>query len=213
MKALIFANGISEKIPKLRQLSVDTDLIVAVDGGANHCHKLNITPDILLGDLDSITPEVLAHCKDKNVETYQYPSRKDATDLELALDLILARKAKSVLLLAALGGRWDMSLANITLAASKKYKALQISFLTADCCIHILHGGKPFTVRGEPGQTISFSPINGNIYELTLTGFEYPLEKKTIPFGSTLGISNTLLTNKGSVLFSKGTLLCTLLLK
>ena len=213
MKALIFASGKLENSSKLQHISKTADLIVAADGGANHCHRLNITPDVLLGDLDSIEPDVLAHYKKQDIEIRKYPTRKDATDLELALDLVLTRGAQSVQLLGALGGRWDMSLANITLTASKKYTSLQISLLAHDCCIHILHSGKPFTVKGIPGQTVSFTPLNGDVYELTLTGFEYPLEKSTVPFGSTLGISNVLSANSGSVLFKRGTLLCTLLLK
>ncbi len=213
MKALIFANGKLENSSELLRISKTADFIVAADGGANHCHRLNITPDVLLGDLDSIRPNVLAHYKTEDIEIRKYPTRKDATDLELALELVLTKGAQSVLLLGALGGRWDMSLANITLAARKKYTAMQISLLAHDCCIHILHSGKPFTVKGIPGQTVSFTPLNGDVYELTLTGFEYPLEKNTIPFGSTLGISNVLSANSGSVSFKRGTLLCTLLLK
>jgi len=213
MKAIIFANGKLGESTNLQHLLKEADLIVAADGGANHCHMLNITPDVILGDLDSIAPNVLAHYKTQNIEIRKYPTRKDTTDLELALDLVLTRGARSALLLGALGGRWDMSLANVTLAASRKYTALQISLLAYNCCIHILHSGKPFTVKGVPGQTISFAPLNGDVYELTLTGFEYPLKKSTIPFGSTLGISNVLSGNRGSVLFERGTLLCTLLLK
>jgi len=128
MNAIIFANGKLKKSQKLSDFLKSDPLIVAADGGANHCHRLNITPDILLGDLDSIEPEVLISCKEKGVEIQRYPTRKDATDLELALDLVLTRGAGSVRLLGALGGRWDMSLANITLASLKKYSSMHISF-------------------------------------------------------------------------------------
>jgi len=211
MKALIFANGIFKKIPKHEPFFGEADLIVAADGGANHCYRLNITPDILLGDLDSVEPEVLIDCKEKGVEIQRYPTRKDATDLELALDLVLTKGTRSVLLLGALGGRWDMSLANITLAARKKYSSMHISFADHDYCIHILHGGKPFTIRGVAGQTVSFLPINGDVCGLNLTGFEYPLQNHTIPFGSTKGISNILITNTGQVSFAIGVLICSLI--
>ncbi len=211
MKALIFANGILKKIPELEPFLGEADLIVAADGGANHCHRLNITPDILLGDLDSVEPEVLIDCKEKGVEIQRYPARKDATDLELALDLVLIKGARSVLLLGALGGRWDMSLANITLAALKKYSSMHISFADHDYCIYILHEGKPFIVRGIAGQTVSFLPINGDVCGLSLKGFEYPLQNHTIPFGSTRGISNILIADTGQVSFTTGVLICSLI--
>jgi thiamine pyrophosphokinase len=208
MFTLIFANGVLNHSSELVALEQQADLLLAVDGGANHCLRFGFTPDILLGDLDSIGPDILATYQKKNIAIYRHPTRKDATDLELALDLAREKGATTIWLVGALGGRWDMSLANIMLAAGEKYQDLEIFLLGEDCSMKILHPGKVHNISGESGQKISFLPLRGDVYGVTLVGFEYPLINHTIPFGASLGVSNILIANLATVEHSGGILLC-----
>ncbi len=208
MITLIFVNGVLHQSPNLNALVEQADLIIAADGGANHCEDLGITPDILLGDLDSINPSILATYESKGITIHRHPKQKDATDLELALDLATHQGAQTIWLVAALGGRWDMSLANIMLAANSKYQGLEVFLLDQDCSTRILHPGKTHTMSGLPGQRVSLLPLKGDVEGVTLTGFEYPLNHHFIPFGSTLGISNIIKTNQATEQHSAGTLLC-----
>lgn len=208
MLALIFANGELDSTEQFQHLLNQAGLIIAADGGANHCSKLGITPDVLLGDFDSINLEVLKQFKDAGVSCYSHPARKDATDLELALDLALEKGADTIWLLGALGKRWDMSLANILLAGCAKYKSQRLSLLAQDSELHILHSGVVHQINGSPGNRISFLPLQGDIHGITLAGFEYPLNNHTINFGSSLGVSNVLALEQATVQFSKGVLLC-----
>jgi thiamine pyrophosphokinase len=210
MIVLIFANGMLDHSPELATLLKQANLLIAADGGANHCARLGITPDILLGDLDSITPEILATYENEGIAIHRHPTRKDATDLELALDLAMQKGARTVWLVGALGGRWDMSLANIMLAAGDKYKGHEIFLLGQDCSMQILHPGKVHTVSSTPDQKISLLPLRGDVRGVTLTGFEYPLTQHTIPFGSTLGVSNILQNDQATVQHTEGVLLCVL---
>ncbi len=207
---LIFANGSLDYSPGLAALLEKTAFIIAADGGANHCQRFNITPDILLGDLDSIDPANLARYKRKGVAVAQYPTRKDATDLELALDLAAEQDPRPIWLAGALGGRWDMSLANIMVAASDKYKGKKIFLLGQDCSMHILHPGKIYDISGMPAQKISLLPLKNDAHGVTLSGFEYPLDKQKISFGSSIGVSNILKTGRATVQHDKGVLLCVL---
>ncbi|MFW2367159.1 MAG: thiamine diphosphokinase, partial [Desulforhopalus sp.] len=95
MKVFIFANGDLGRPHLLTPFIDQSDLLIAADGGANHCFQLNITPDILLGDLDSIRPAVLNHYRKTEVAISKYPTEKDATDLEIALDLAQEKGAHS----------------------------------------------------------------------------------------------------------------------
>ncbi len=208
MFTLIFANGLLNHSTELDTLIQQADLVLAVDGGANHCVKFGITPDILLGDLDSIDPDILATYEKKNITIYRHPPRKDATDLELALGLAKEKDATICWLVGALGGRWDMSLANIMLAAGDKYQDQKILLLGDDCFMQILHPGKVYKISGESGQIISFLPLKGDVHGVTLKGFEYPLSNHTIPFGSSLGVSNILTAKRATVEHLEGTLLC-----
>lgn len=210
MIAVIFANGTLDDSPELATRINQADIVIAADGGANHCHRLNITPDILIGDLDSIDPALLASYQNKEIVIHRHPPRKDATDLELALDLALEKGARTSLLLGALGGRWDMSLANLMLAASAKYKNQKISLWGQDCSMQILHPGKPCIIRGRPEQKVSLVPLKGDVHGVTLTGFSYPLNRQTILFGSSRGVSNIMDGDQAMVQHTEGVLLCVL---
>ncbi len=206
---IIFANGKLDPAPELDALVKKADLIIAADGGANHCARLDIVPDVLLGDLDSIHPKILESCKTEGTAINRHPKRKDATDLELALDLAAEKGSRSITLVGALGGRWDMSLANIMLAAGDKYKHLKISLLGRDCTMQVLHPGT-HTIGGEPGQKVSILPLKGDAHSVTLSGFEYPLNEYTVPFGSSIGVSNIMNKDQVTVQFTQGILLCVL---
>jgi len=211
MSTVIFANGILDWEPDPADLVKDADLIIAADGGANHCRKLNITPDILIGDLDSIDPALLADYQRKDVPIHRHPRRKDATDLELALDLAVAKGARKIRLFGVLGGRWDMSMANILLTSADKYKKQQISLLSRDCCMRILHAEIDHLLSGAPGRKVSLVPLTSDAQGVSLTGFEYPLSDHTIPFGSSLGVSNVMTGSTATVRQQKGVLLCIIL--
>lgn len=210
---LIFANGHLGQPPDLFSRIKKADLIIGADGGANHCLALGIVPDVLLGDLDSVKPGVLEKCKKSGVVLHRYPERKNATDLELSLDLALEKGACRVWLLGAHGGRWDMSLANIMLAASKKYQSMHITLFGEDCTMTILHPGRLHRFDIQVGSTVSFLPLKDDISGITLTGFEYPLGDYTIPYGSTRGISNIVQSTGATEQHGSGILLCVQLIK
>jgi thiamine pyrophosphokinase len=208
MLALIFASGTLTKTTELQNLVAQADIFLAADGGANHCHRLDITPDILVGDFDSINTATLTKYQKEGIEIHRHPVQKDAIDLEISLDLARYRGATTIWLVGVLGGRWDMSLANIMLTASDKYKDIRLSLLGPDCTMHIFHPGQSHSVSGFPGQTISLLPLKDDVHGITLTGFKYPLNDHTISFGASLGISNNLINDQGRISFTKGVLIC-----
>ena len=120
-KIVLFANGdlpASERI--LAQLSPE-DQLIAVDGGLQHLTQHNLTPDLIIGDLDSADPSDVKRFRDQGVEVRQYPPEKDETDLELALDAAIELQPDCIWILGALGKRIDQTLANIFLLARGHY--------------------------------------------------------------------------------------------
>ena len=208
MEIHIFANSPDSKhsTPKLPSRD-KADLIIAADGGADLCRQLNLTPDIIIGDLDSISPDLAGEYAHSGVDIIPYPKRKDKTDLELALDLAVTRGADKVILFGTLGGRWDMSLSNVMLAANRKYNQMNISLCEKQCRMHIIHAGSSLTLQGLKGQIISLIPLSTDVHGVTTTGLEYPLKNAPLYFGSSRGISNLLLATKGSIITKGGTLL------
>lgn len=204
----IFANGQLSEKDYLDPLIEQADCIIAADGGANHCNNLNIVPNVVIGDLDSIDPQTLKSIEDKGIPLHRYPERKNATDLELCLDFAIAQGAAKIHIFAALGGRWDMSLANIQLCASKKHKNTEITLYGEGCVINILHPGAVHTIPGPVGKRVSLLSLEQDAVGVTLTGFEYPLKNSTISFGSSRGVSNILKTEPATISLNHGTLLC-----
>lgn len=192
MRAIVFANGILEKWPVNFELSPATDLIIAADGGTYHCLARNVSPHVVVGDMDSLDPETLADLKSKGVEIKSYPPRKDETDLELALREALNRKASEIIILGALGKRWDMTLANILVLTAPFLQGVRARILDGRQEISCLGGGQTAVFHGRPGDMLSLSPLHDSAGGITLSGLEYPLKNAILPLGSTRGISNVL---------------------
>jgi len=208
VNTVIFANGELGAQDTAGKLCLQAELIIAVDGGLCHCLRLNIQPHILLGDLDSAPEDLVAGAVAAGVDLQRYPKDKDKTDLELALDLACKRGASKVSLFGALGGRWDMSIANLLLIASPVFNSLQMTIYDNRTRIDLLRDGDQLNITATPGSRVSLIPVGSQVEGVTLTGFQYPLTDHTIPFTSTLGISNVLVAAKGQVVIAKGQLLC-----
>jgi thiamine pyrophosphokinase len=204
---VIFANG---QLNGLARLQPD-DLIIAADGGAQHCLKLGIRPQVVIGDFDSVSVDELETLRLQGTEIIAYPARKDYTDLELALLEAQQRGAEQVLLVAALGRRWDQSLANLLLPAA--FPGLRISLVDGPQEISFIRPGERLEITGQAGDVVSLIPIGGDAEGITTHGLEYPLRAETLHLGSTRGISNVLLpqapgAGKASVTLEAGLLLC-----
>ncbi len=209
-KIVIFANGQLKNIEKALAVASDADALLCADGGAVHCEKLGITPDVLIGDLDSISMELLEKLKKQQVKIAQYPVNKDYTDLELAVQYARDMKKKNTALeihiLGALGGRWDMSLANIFLAIAENNRQLDILFHGDEETLRMLQPGL-HKIKGNSGQGISFLPLLGDVEGLTLKGFCYSAQNIDLKLGGSRGVSNRLSAEIGLVNFEEGRLL------
>jgi len=213
MKAVIIANGVPAD-PSADRRHVPTDaLIIAADGGADYCRKLGLVPDVIIGDMDSIDRDPAAADFGREMEIIRHPTRKDATDLELAVRLAVARGARSIILLGALGGRWDMSIGALFLLAMPDLARVPVKLVDGCQEIVLLTGKGTAVFEGEPGDTLSLIPAGGEAAGVTLAGLEYPLKNATLPAGTSRGISNVLVDPKATVSLEGGTLICILIRK
>ena len=207
MRAIIIANGILEKWPAGFELSPAADLVIAADGGVRHCLAWNVLPHVVVGDMESVEPDTLSDLESRGVEIKPYPPRKDETDLELALKEALERKAPEIVILGALGKRWDMSLSNVLVLAAPFLKGVKTRILDGRQEITCLRGGQKAQFKGRPGDVLSLSSLQDPAGGITLNGLEYPLENATLPIGSTRGISNVFAGNRAEVEITTGYLM------
>jgi thiamine pyrophosphokinase len=190
LRAVIFANGnLTRPANPLAELRSE-DLIIAADGGAYHCQALGLTPDVLIGDLDSITKEVRENLSRLGTQLILYPRDKDETDLELALRFAVDHNAEEILLLGILGGRLDQTLANLLLLSRPEWQPARLMVADGPDFALLIRPGSPLTLRAQTGDIVSLIPLTRTVTGVSTEGLRWSLQDATLEFGSTLGISN-----------------------
>lgn len=205
MKCVILAGG-EKPFGKLPLLSLaKADYLICADSGANHAYELGYVPNLIVGDFDSVGQDVLKAYIEKGCPIKTYPVEKDYTDTELAIQLALEQKPTEIDLLGAIGTRLDHSLANVFLLTAYYRENCKLRLIGPDYMAWVTKD-ETF-VLGEPGDYVSILALNEKAQGVTLEGFKYPLYNANISRGSSYGISNELLQEKGLISVKSGTLL------
>jgi thiamine pyrophosphokinase len=211
MRAIIFANGELQDAQSTRKLIKPDTLVIAANGGTRHILAAGVTPDVVIGDLDSLSPGVQARIEAAGTQIVSFSPRKDETDLELALLHAAREGATEIVILAALGGRLDQTIANVLLLALPEMEGIdarivdgvQEAFLVRDKA----------AISGQPGDTVSLIPLGGDAEGVTAEGLEWPLHEATLRFGPARGVSNVLTAEQARVRVERGMLLCVVIRK
>jgi thiamine pyrophosphokinase len=205
MRAVIIANGI---IGGFCPIIFPEDIVIAVDGGLRHCLELKLRPHTLIGDIDSLSPEEIDTAARSGIPISRYPGRKDHTDMELALHHARNLGADDIVLLGALGARWDMTIANIMLLAAPELAGCRVRILDGMQEISLVQGGETRRFDGNVGDLLSLIPLRTDAQNVCVTGLEYPLGGETLYFSATRGISNVFCDQIATVFLEEGLLLC-----
>jgi thiamine pyrophosphokinase len=206
LRAVIFVNGVVPDAAILERWLAADDYLICADGGTRHCLALDRLPRVVVGDLDSLAPETVAWLEGQGVAIERHPERKDQTDLELAIDRAIRDGATEVLLLGALGGRLDQTVANLLILARRDWP-LPIALAEGDQLAQVLRAGETLTLDGAPGSLVSVVPLSEQVTGITYAGLEYPLHHATLRLGSTRGVSNVLAASPATIHIESGMLL------
>ncbi len=206
-RAIVFANGRMETPPTILTNIHPSDFIIAADGGTHHCKLLGITPNVIIGDFDSLDQKEIATYRQVGVEIIQYPIHKDETDLELVLHFTIEQEITDVDIIGALGDRWDMTLANILLMAHPIFSKLKIRLLDGSLELYLLRENEHLEIYGRVGDQLSLIPLAGDAHGITTHGLEYPLNDETLYFGSARGVSNVFMHDQVQIFVREGILL------
>lgn len=204
MRAIIIANGPTPKFPPRLQ-RMEGDWIIAADGGTRTALFWGWVPHTIVGDLDSLSAELEERLRDLGCQFVTFPSRKDWTDLELALQHAVQSGASEIIILGARGGRLDQELANILLLSRVQWAGARIRLLdgSEEACVV----RKECALRGSAGDCLSLIPLTPKVTGVTTAGLEWPLLHSTLSFGSTLGISNVMTGPTAQIVVERGVLL------
>lgn len=191
MRAVISVNGVIDDYSTVASLLRDDDLLIGADGGTMHLLAIGRRPHVVVGDLDSLAPAIVADLTAQGTAIERHRPDKDQTDLELAIERAVAEGAAEVILIGALGGRLDQTLANLLILAQRSWLA-PVRLVEGDQVAEVLRGPGALEVSGRSGDTVSLIPLSAQVTGITYRGLRYPLENATLRFGSTRGVSNEL---------------------
>lgn len=204
-RAVIFANGELAVPDALKSMLTADDYFISADGGLLHLDSLRLRPNLVIGDMDSVEPDRLKVLKTAGVEILRYPTGKDETDLELAIQAAIGRGFKSILIVAATGGRLDQTLGNIALLTHIP-KEIHARLENGKEEILLCRGS--VSIHGRSGDVVSFIPWGKPVKVVHTSGLQYPLRNETLKPDKTRGISNVATGLVAKVRIDSGNLIC-----
>ncbi len=211
-QAIIITNGFIENpaltYKRITALFGFVDcLIVSADGGAENALKMNLIPDVVIGDMDSIKVTVKENIRVKSNKTRYISTStdKDKSDTQLAVEYALKLGIKKMIIVGTLGDRIDHSLANLFLLASPSLRDIDIRILTDNSEIFIIR--KPRTLSGEIGKIVTLISLSPYTYFIKTKGLKYKLENEKLMFSPVRGVSNVFTENKVYINIKEGILM------
>ena len=192
-RAIVLANGLVDDIPTLRRRIAGwgAALVIAADGGSRHAAALGLSIDIVVGDLDSMDKGLRRTLAAAGARFVTAPAHKDETDLELALLHAVAQGTDVIAVLGALGGRLDMTLANVLLLTHPGLAPARVEVWQGDQTAWLIRPPGE-AIPGSPGDTLSLIPLGGAAEGITTTDLAYPLRNETLATGPARGVSNVI---------------------
>lgn len=201
-KIVIIANGTIRDINFHKKLLEKIDIIICADGGSNTAKKMNINPDYIIGDLDSVEPAVIDFFKNQNKTKIIHNNDQDKTDLELALILAESLEPNEIKIFGAIGDRIDHTLANI-LCLTIINPEIKAQIIDEKNTMELVENS--MEVSGNKDDIVSIVPLT-DIFGLTYSGMKWLLSNKDTKFGW-FGISNKLSENIANISLREGKLL------
>jgi thiamine pyrophosphokinase len=207
MRAIIVANGSVEENEIYTEAVQADDLIIAADGGALIALKLGLQPQVVIGDMDSLPPEIRVDLEERGCQFVAHSPRKDETDTELAVRYALQAGAQEIVLLGATGDRLDHTLANVLLLGMPQLERVPATIVAGNTQVWLLRGGYELELGGTIGNIVTLLPLGQDAIGVSTDGLEWPLHDDTLRFGSARGISNVMTAPEARVRLHQGCLL------
>jgi thiamine pyrophosphokinase len=206
--ALVFAAASLEATPRLRArlALLHRPYVVAADAGAATALTFGFTPDVLIGDFDSLDTETLDELRRRKVPVEEFPRDKDFTDGQLAIERALHEEPTELYLLGFLGGpRLDQAVANIFLLTQVTCPTVLLDERN-EC--RLIRGSATVEWEPEPTEVVSLIPLT-QARGITTGGLRWALREDSLRVGETRGVSNEPVAATASVHVEDGLLLLT----
>lgn len=182
--------------------------IIAVDRGLEILYQLNIVPNHVVGDFDSVSVPILEHYRNNTqVIFHKYNSEKDNTDTDIALKLAISLHSSNITIMGALGKRMDHALSNIHILSDALEAKIPCQIVDDYNKIYLVNNNITLNKNKTYGKYISLIPLTSEVEGLTLIGFKYPLSNASLVIGKSLGVSNEIIEEVANIKLEKGILI------
>jgi len=189
----------------LNELIEQVDVIVAADGGWAKAQRCGVAADVVIGDLDSLTVAERDAFGRTDVKVLRYPTEKDRTDLEIALDYAMSLNPEKILLWGFWGGRLDHSLANLLLIEKAVQQGIPVEIVTDAERAYLV--SERLDLGGAAiGDLVSLLPLTATVERVRTVGLKYALAGETLRRASSRGVSNLVNANPVRIEFESGLL-------
>lgn len=204
-RCIIFVGGNIRDYAAVAARITDNDILIAADSGARHLAALGKSPEMLIGDMDSISPSLYEKFQKAGSSLRIYRPEKDETDGELAVEAALATGAGEVLIFGIEGDRLDHFLGVLSLMKRFLDAGVRASMVSDNQEIWLVQGSEILEL--PVGSLVSFIPFGDHAAGVTLEGFKYPLTRYDYPQGKTIGLSNVIEKTPATVTVGRGVLI------
>lgn len=203
MKALVFAGAEIRDYSFCEAYMEGAGAVICCDSGLRHAKALGIRPDYIVGDFDSVAPEVWEYYKGQGIPVRQFPARKNETDMELGVLLALELGAKELVLFGGIGDRFDHTLANAHYLLSLLKKGVRARLVDEKNCVEVID--RHLTICGKVGDLVSTIPLSMEVRGITLKGFSYPLTDFDLALDDDyIAVSNVLAEERAEIDIREG---------
>lgn len=205
MKCVVLANGeYGDDLQIYREIVDQADCILCADGGANYAYQLQVVPNCIIGDMDSIAEEVMDYFNRLEVPIKKYPRQKDSTDTQLAISEAETRGADEIVLIGSLGKRLDHTLSNLYSGMDLAERGIKVSHHAPRMQVHLVAG--ELRLSGRAGDLVSVLVLSDRATGVSEEGFEYPLQKAVLAKGNPFAVSNLMVGEDAAISVDEGVL-------
>ena len=205
-KGVIVSGGsINDSFAMQMIKNIKPDYVIGVDSGLHFLYHNQVVPTHVVGDFDSVSPEVIAYYKAMDgISIRQFNPVKDATDTEIAVRLAAEFGVKELWLLGATGTRLDHVMANIQVLKIAFDQGMKTYIL--DECNRISVWEKEIRLCKQDGYGKYFSlfPLNGAVEDVTIEGAKYPLLHYRMSACESRCVSNEYKDDEVKITFPQG---------
>jgi len=200
MKAIVIAGGSISEPAFYKPFAQEADCIICADSGYLNAKEMGFTPDLVIGDFDSMSVQELP----ESVKRITLPVEKDETDLHTCIRYAMEQGAEEIMVFGSRGTRLDHSLAAISLAYMAHQKGIRVRLIDAHNELVVFSG--TISVPRKEGYHLSLLPLtetNGIYTE----GLYYPVDNGAMCWGNPYGVSNEFTADVATIRVEQGVMM------